>query len=64
MKKVNRNFIVTYWQGGLLKVTIQAADVVDAAHILEREGVRPASILKISEYPVEDTITGLQRAVL
>lgn len=44
-------------------MTVQAVDVVDAVRILEREGVRPISILKIAEYPVEDTITGLQRAV-
>ncbi len=59
-----RQFLVTYWQGGLLKVSVQATDVMDACQILKREAIRATQIVSIRETPVEDTMSGLQRAVI
>lgn len=64
MQELSRQFQVSYWQAGLLKVTVQAADVLDAVHILQRENIRPVQILSIREITVEDTtLSGLQRAI-
>lgn len=58
-----RVFLVTFWDGGLLKKRVPAQDAQDVIHILHRAGIRPAALLSIREVSVVDTVSGLQRAV-
>jgi hypothetical protein len=60
-----RCFIVTYWQGGLFKLRVEAENMQQAIHVMQREGlqIRPEQLVSMRETATEDTITGLQRAV-
>ena len=60
-----RCFIVTYWANGLFKLKVDADNMQQAIHVMQREGlqIRPEQLVSMRETATEDTITGLQRAL-
>ena len=59
----NRQFSVTYFDVGLRTVTVQASDMLNAIHILQRENIRATQLVSIRETPTADTLSGLQKAI-